>query len=139
MAYPARTVVWSGHSTWLFSCSLHPLLRQSLLHLHSTCMTDLPSFLKILFIFLFLAAFGLRCCMQAFSSCIKQGLLIAMHGLLSAVASLVSKHGLRAYWPQQLLHLDSVIVVHGLSCPKGCGILLDQELNQCLLHWQVNS
>ena len=32
-------------------------------------------FLKYLFIYLFLAALGLRCCARAFSSCSEQGLL----------------------------------------------------------------
>ena len=37
----------------------------------------------IYFIYLFLAALGLRCCMQAFSSCGEQGLLfVAVRGLL---------------------------------------------------------
>ena len=36
-----------------------------------------------------MAALALHCCMQAFSSCSKQGLLfVAVHGLLIAVASL---------------------------------------------------
>ena len=64
------------------------------------------SFLKNLFIYLiylFLAALGLRCCAQAFSSCGTQafsscgrrGLLFAaVHGLLNVVASLVAEHGL---------------------------------------------
>ena len=57
-----------------------------------------------LFIYLFLAALGLSCCTRAFSSCGEQGLLfIVVRGLLIAVASLVSEHGLQA---------------HGLS---GCG------------------
>ena len=44
---------------------------------------------------LFLAALGLSCCTQAFSSCSEQGLLfVAVHGLLIAVASLVAQHGL---------------------------------------------
>ena len=48
-----------------------------------------------LFIYLFLAALGLRCCARAFSSCGEQGLLfVAVHGLLTAVASLVAEHGL---------------------------------------------
>ena len=48
-----------------------------------------------LFIYLFLAALGLRCCAQAFSSCGEWGLLfIAVCGLLIAVASLVVEHGL---------------------------------------------
>ena len=45
--------------------------------------------------YLFLAAFGLCCCAQAFSSCGKWGLLfIAVLGLLITVASLVVEHGL---------------------------------------------
>ena len=48
-----------------------------------------------LFIYLFLAALGLRCCVRAFSSCGERGLLfIAVHGLLIAVASLVMEHRL---------------------------------------------
>ena len=48
-----------------------------------------------LFIYLFLAALGLHCCAQAFSSCGERGLLfVAVRGLLIAVASLVPEHGL---------------------------------------------
>ena len=44
---------------------------------------------------LFLAALGLHCCVQAFSSCGEQGLLfIAMCRLLIVVASLVTEHRL---------------------------------------------
>ena len=43
---------------------------------------------KKLFIYLFLAALGLRCCAWAFSSCGERGLLFI------AVASLVAEHGL---------------------------------------------
>ena len=44
---------------------------------------------RILFIYYLLAALGLRCCVQAFSSCGEQGLLfVAVCGLLIAVASL---------------------------------------------------
>ena len=54
--------------------------------------------LKIyLFIYLFLAALGLRCCTRAFSSCGERGLLfLAVRGILIAVASLVAEHGLWA-------------------------------------------
>ena len=49
----------------------------------------------IYFIYLFLAVQGLHCCIWAFSSCGERGLLlVAMHGLLIALASLVSEHGL---------------------------------------------
>ena len=47
------------------------------------------------FLFLFLAVLGLCCCVRAFSSCGERGLLfVAVCGLLIAVASLVSEHGL---------------------------------------------
>ena len=46
------------------------------------------------FIYLFLAALGLRCCVQAFSSCGERGLLfVAVHGILLVVASLVVERG----------------------------------------------
>ena len=52
-------------------------------------------FFNLYFICLFLAALGLRCCTWAFSSCGEQRLLLlAVHGLLIAVASLVAEHGL---------------------------------------------
>ena len=42
-----------------------------------------------------MAALGLRCCAQAFSSRSEWGLLfIVVRGLLTAVASLVAEHGL---------------------------------------------
>ena len=47
------------------------------------------------FIYLFLAALGIRCCAQAFSSCDEWGLLfIVAHGLFIVVAFLVVEHGL---------------------------------------------
>ena len=48
-----------------------------------------------LFIYLFMAALGLHCCVRALSSCGERGLLfVAVQGLLTAVASLVAEHGL---------------------------------------------
>ena len=48
-----------------------------------------------LFIYLFMAALGLRCCAWTFSSCSERGLLFfVMRGLLIEVASLVVEHGL---------------------------------------------
>ena len=40
---------------------------------------------------------------------------------------------------QYLQHAGSVVAVHGLSCPTACRISLDQGLNLCFLHWQVES
>ena len=49
----------------------------------------------IYFIYLFLAALGLRCCARAFSSGGERGLLfVVVRGLLIVVASLVAEHGL---------------------------------------------
>ena len=51
-------------------------------------------FLKLINLFI-LAALGLCCCAQAFSSCGERGLLfVAVCGLLIVVASLVAEHGL---------------------------------------------
>ena len=76
-------------------------------------------FFIYLFIYLFiyfLAALGLRCSMQAFSSCGEWGLLfVAVCGLLIAVASLVAEHRLQAHGPQQLWRAGSVVVAHGLQ------------------------
>ena len=58
-------------------------------------ISQLFLFKKIYFSYLFLAALGLCCCVQAFSSCSEQGLLfVEVRGLLTAVASLVAEHGL---------------------------------------------
>ena len=58
-----------------------------LMHIHLT--------INFFFFNLFLAALGLCCCTRAFSSCGEQGLLfIAVHRLLTAVASLVAEHKL---------------------------------------------
>ena len=63
--------------------------------LYTKKMATVVNFFLIYFIYLFLAALGLRCCARAFSSCSEQGLLfIAVHRLLIAVASLVEEHGL---------------------------------------------
>ena len=49
----------------------------------------------IYFIYLFLSALGLHCCGRAFSSCGESGpLLVAVRGLLTAVASPAAEHGL---------------------------------------------
>ena len=69
------------------------------------------------FLFIYLAALGLCCCVRAFSSCGEQGLLfIAVRGLLTAVASLVAEHGLQAHGLQQLWHTGSRAQAQQLWC-----------------------
>ena len=99
------------------------------------------------FLIFFLAALGLRCCTLAFSSCGEWGLLfVAVCRLLIVMASLVVKHGLQARRLQQLWHMGSVVVAHGLqstgsvvvahglSCSMACGIFRDQGSNLCPLN-----
>ena len=64
-----------------------------------SCMTDLPSKQKNLFIYLFilfLAVLGLRCCVQPFSSCIKWGYSLQCTGFslqwLPLFPSMGSRH-----------------------------------------------
>ena len=84
-------------------------------------------------LFIYLAVLGFHYCTRTFSSCDEQGLLFAVVlGLLIAVASLVVEHRLESTWV-------SGVEACGLSCPLACGIFLDQGLNLCLLHWQVDS
>ena len=64
--------------------------------------------------------------------CPSEATLVAVRGLLIAVASLVMKHrpqGVRA----------SVLVVHLLSCSAPCGIFPEQGSNLCSLHCQADS
>ena len=76
-----------------------------------------------LFILLsFLAVLGLPCCVRAFSSCGKWGLLsVAVCKLLIVVASLVAEHGSRCMGfivaACGLSSMGSVVVAQGLSCP----------------------
>ena len=72
------------------------LFKYFILQISLVLSTDFNVFLfSYKFIYLFLAALGLCCCVRAFSSCRELGLLfIAVHRLLIAVASLVAEHGL---------------------------------------------
>ena len=81
-----------------------------------------------LFIYLFLAALGLCCCAQAFSSCGKWGLLlVAVCGLLIARASHCD--GFSCCGARALGMWDSVVVACGLS---SCGSwALERRLSSC--------
>ena len=77
--------------------------------------------------YLLLAVLGLHC-FEGFSLVVASGgySLVAVHGLLIAVASLFVVQGLQSS--------GSVVVTHRLSCPATCGILLDEGSNLCPLH-----
>ena len=98
----------------------------------------------IYFIYLFLAALGLRCCARAFSSCGEQGLLLpqctgfSLQWLL-LLQSMGSRRAGSVVVALGLQSTGSVVVVHGLSCSAACGILPDQGSNPCPLHWQADS
>ena len=87
-----------------------------------------------LFVCLFLAALGLRCCVQAFSSCGERGLGTLCCGVQASHCSGFSCCGARALGARA-----SVVVAHGLSCSMTCGIFPDQGSNPCPLHWQADS
>ena len=92
----------------------------------------------------FLAALGLCCFAQAFSSYREWGLrFVVVHGLLIAVVFLQNTESRCAGlgggdpWAQELWLTNSR--AHGHSCSAACGIFPGQGLNPCPLHWQANS
>ena len=88
----------------------------------------------MVFIYLFLAALGLCCFVQAFSSGEWELLFISVLGLLVAVASLVAERGPWVLGLQLLRLSGSVVVAHGLmSYSTACGIFPDQGSNLCPL------
>ena len=97
-----------------------------------------------LFIYLFLAVLGLRCCAWASLVASRGGyFLVVVCRLLIVVASLAAGHGLqehgfRSCSLQTLEHMLSSCV-HGLSCSTTRGIVSDQESNSRPLHWQAYS
>ena len=88
-------------------------------------------FFQIYLFFIFGCA-GSFCC-TGFSLVVASGIysLVAMCGLLIAVASLVCP---RAHRLQELQHSGSAVVAHGLSCCEARGIFPDQGSNPYLLH-----
>ena len=76
------------------------------------------------FLFIYLAASGLCCCVWAFSRCGVQ----SSHG-----------GGCSCCGAQALGHMISVLLAHRLSCAVACEIFLDQGSNPCPLHWQGDS
>jgi len=93
-----------------------------------------------------LAVLGLRCCAD-FSPALWRArgatLQLRCTGVSLRGLPLLQSGGSRrvgfrscSSWPPST---GSVAVVHALSCPAVCEIFLDERLNPCLLHWQVDS
>ena len=80
-----------------------------------------------------------------FSSCHEwQLLFVAVLGLLTVVASLISVHGPWGIWAlvvaiPGLQSTGSIVVAHGLNCSVACGIFPDQGSNPCFLHSLADS
>ena len=79
-----------------------------------------------------LAALGFRCFAQVFSSCGEWGLL--RHGALTSHCG-----GFPCCRAQAPGARASAAAGCRLSCAPACGIFLDQGLDCCPLHWQVDS
>ena len=94
-------------------------------------------FLKYLHI---LAVVGLHCCVHAYSSCDKWGLLsvcgtgFSLQWLLLLEGTWASV--VRAHRPQSA---GIVVMAHRLSWSAACGIFLDQGSNRCPLDCKVDS
>ena len=82
--------------------------------------------------YFFLAVLGLCCCTGFSPAATSRGYsLVAVHGLLTAAASLIAEHGLQG--------TGSMAAALELSCSAAREILPDQGSNLCLLHWQADS
>ena len=124
---------------------LYPLKRQlQLLMWHHICVNV---FTLNIFLFMYLLAYlfvlvvlGLCGGAQAFSSCEGCPSLQCMG--FSWGHLLLWSMGCRTCRLQYLRYMGSVVVAHRLgrlSCSMANGIFPDQELNPCLLYWQVDS
>ena len=103
------------------------------------------------YFYLFFVALDLHCCMQTFSSCSERGLLFRLYvGFSLWRLLLLRRTGCRytgfsscstrapVAVSLRLWSVGSVAVVHNPSSSTPCGIFLDQGLNPCSLHWQVD-
>ena len=87
-----------------------------------------------------MAALGLHCGTQAFSSCSEWGYCLSWGtGFSLQWLLLLRSTGSRALGLQCLQCVGSILVAHGLSCSAVCGIFPDQGLNLHLLLWQADS
>ena len=79
-----------------------------------------------------LGVLDLRCCLRVFSSWGKQGLFSRSVQASPWGGLSFGEHRL---WGTRA----SVVVAHGLPCPRACGIFPDQGPNPRPWHWQSDS
>ena len=110
---------------------------------HWDCEKGMPTFFFFSLFFEFIiyllsTALGLRCC-RGFSLTVESegSSLVVVYGFPIVVAFHCDGFSCCRGWA--LGTQASVVVVHWLSCLALCGIFLDQRLNLCPLHWQMES
>ena len=131
--------------------------RESPSTLVSTCHTYQAEFQRqfsqdsfpLRFIYLSLAVLGLQLLCTGFFQLQQARATLPWDAQASHCGGLSCRGALRhsafsscGKWAQQSQLLGfwstgSIIVLHGLSCSKVCGILPDKGSNLCLLHWQA--
>ena len=92
-------------------------------------------FLNFIYLHLFLAVLGLHCYAGFSLVTAKVGSVQASQCCGEQALGHVDFSGCGS----RLWSMGSVVVEHGLSCPMASGVFMEQGLNPCLLHWQVDS
>ena len=138
---------------WASQCGSHGPCMAAEHSKFGQCHRGVEIFFKFFpYLFIF-GCLGLHCCTQAFSSCSKRGyslvvvpMLLTMRWLLLLKRTSLAEVG---FWYTGFSSCSSCVsgaldhwlgsCGHRSSCPVACRIFLDQRLNLCFLHWQVDS
>ena len=94
-------------------------------------------FLQIIYLFIYLFIYLWLC--WVFVSVRGLPLVAASRGHSSSRCTGLSLSRPLLLWSTGFRRAGSVTVAHGPSCSAACGILPDQGLNPCPLHWRVDS
>ena len=139
-----RTTTVTSLSTGLERDGVHQEPCEGLQHISWLWHSNHQMCPDVIFFFFFLSVISL-CWGKDYSLAVgsKGYSLVAVHRLLAAMAPFV-ENGLSVTRASViaapgLQSPSSVVVAKGLRCFTACEIFLDQGLNLCLLHWQVDS
>ena len=101
---------------------------------------EIQSFEKLYYFILFLAALGPHCLLRLSLVAVSRGhSSLQCAGFSFGWPLLLRSTGSKHLGFSSSRHAGSVVVTHGHSCLVACGIFLDQGLNLCPLHWQLDS